>query len=536
MRSRSRSRRPRAHRHAARPVMESLEQRLQLSHLAAIGVSNDLVHRASALSREVSRRHLVSQGFHGSASLDLRSAPAAHQRLHSVLFAGRAGRGARLVHRMSTPSSSTVTATSTQFSIGNDFAFGAALQTDGKIIVAGTDGLWSGSPGLFAVARYNPDLSLDTSFGSGGKQTASIGKRITSYGFATTIDNNAGANRGKILVAGTAYSTSYKGSNYADFAIARFTTSGALDTTFGGGKGYISTNASTVTAGNDQIFSVAIDRQDRIVAAGVATNGSYQVPTLARFTASGVLDTSFNAGGPQPGIVRLDFGQNAQASAVTIDGNGNYVIVGSLQSGFLPRMSTGPFQSGGVFVARYTPAGVLDTTFGNHGVFFSSTLTGSSDANGFSAVAIDAAGNIVASGSAAPISEGTFGNLVARFTPNGTLDPTFGGGNGWVKVQGLVGGDSIAIQPDGAIVTGGSAGDANGDYGFALERFLPDGSIDTSFNGTGLLIYVFPHSDNGDIQSTRGMVLTPSGKIVLAGRHNTPSSTLEVWGVISVQP
>ena len=187
-----------------------------------------------------------------------------------------------------------------------------------------------------------------------------------------------------------------------------------------------------------------------------------------------MLDTSFNASGPRPGVVRLDFGHDAEASAVTVDGNGNYVVVGSLQgNGVPPRGSTGPFQSGGVFVARFTPAGVLDTTFGNNGVVFFNSLTGSSDYNGFRAVAIDATGNIVAPGNASPINAGTFGNLVARFTPNGALDPTFGGGNGWVKVQGLVGGDSIAIQPDGAIVTGGTAGDTTATMGSPLNVSCP---------------------------------------------------------------
>lgn len=533
MRPISLTRRPPPRRHAARPRVESLEQRLQLSRVSTVGLALAHLHHDRPSSTAAFARLRASDGWRGALPPQHAAFNPAHRNPLEASPLHQARGGADLtMSSLSSPSTPTVTATSTQFSTGNDHAFGVQIQANGKIIVAGTASLWSGS-GLFALARYNPDLSLDATFGSGGKQTASFGKKVASYGYATKIDTNAAANLGKIIVAGTAYSTSYRGSNYTDFAIARFTTNGALDATFGGGKGYITTNTSTVTPGNDEIFSVAIDGQDRIVAAGVATNGSHQVPTLARYTSSGVLDTSFNAGGPQRGVVRLDFGQDAEAAAVTVDGNGNYVVVGSLHGGFIPRISIGAFQSGGVFVARYTPAGVLDTTFGSNGVVFFNTLTGADDYNGFSAVAIDSAGNIVASGSAAPISEGIFGNLIARFRPDGTLDPTFGGGSGWEKVQGLIGSDSIAIQPDGKIVAGGTAGDANENYGFAIQRFLPDGSIDTSFNGTGLLMYLFPNPN--DIQPTHGMALGASGNIVLAGWHMTPSSRV-MWGVINVQP
>ena len=175
MRLTSRPHRTLPHRRAARPRVESLEQRLQLSHVSTVGLAVGHLHHDRALPKVVSVRHEATDGWRGSLSPGHKSTHVVHQILLGAPSAAQAGRGARLVHRMSTPSSPTVTATSTQFSIGNDYAYGAAIQTDGKIVVAGTDGLWS--QGLFAVARYNPDLSLDTSFGSGGKQTACIGNR-----------------------------------------------------------------------------------------------------------------------------------------------------------------------------------------------------------------------------------------------------------------------------------------------------------------------------------------------------------------------
>jgi uncharacterized delta-60 repeat protein len=430
------------------------------------------------------------------------------------------------------PSSPTVTATSTVFN-GGDYAYGAGIQAVGKIVVAGTT-RQSSSSGMFAVARYNPDLSLDTSFGTGGKQTTALTPRVASYGFSMAIDANAGANLGKIVVAGTTYSTSYKGSQYTDFAVARYTTAGVLDTSFGGGKGFVTTNTSSAQTGNDEVFSVTIDGQDRIIAAGTASNGSYQVVTLARYTSSGALDTSFNHVGRQPGVVTLDLGQNAEASGVLVDANGNYLIVGSLKGAFYPPLTESPAGSNGVFVARFTPAGALDPTFGTNGVVSFASMTGNGDLDEFRALTLDASGNIVVVGDAQPAIPGNIqANVVARFTPTGALDTTFGGGKGWIEVQGLERGDSVAIQPDGAIVEGGYADDGTGNYGFAVQRFLSDGSIDTSFNGTGILIYVFPSPNN--VQPARGLALGSSGNIVLAGWHDTTTSA-PVWGVLNIQP
>src|SRR5206468_1284101 len=74
--------------------------------------------------------------------------------------------------------------------------------------------------------------------------------------------------------------------------------------------------------------------------------------------------------------------------------------------------------------------------------------------------------------------------------------------------------------------------------GFAAERLLPDGSLDTSFNGTGQFEYTFPNPDN--VQTPRGLALGANGNIVLAGWHNSyvPGSgtTPPAWGVVEIQP
>ena len=158
-------------------------------------------------------------------------------------------------------------------------------------------------------------------------------------------------------------------------------------------------------------------------------------------------------------------------------------------------------------------------------------LTGVGDADHFNAVALDADGNIIAAGYANDTATGDQNwTLVARFTPSGALDPNFGGGTGWVKADGLWRGMSVAIRPGGEIVVGGS--DISNNFG--VQQFRPDGSLDTSFHGTGTLIYAFP-SLEGNATPARGLALGPNGNIVLAGTVEGATGGYD-WGVVSITP
>ena len=165
----------------------------------------------------------------------------------------------------------------TNFLIGDDFAFGVALQADGKIIAAGLAG---GLGGRVALARYNEDGTLDTSFSGDGRLTTNFtaGDDRADH-VAVQADTS-------IIVAGTAGTF---GRN-ARFALVRYTPSGTLDTTFSG-DGKLTTN---FTAGFDGAFAVEVQPSDqRIVAVGAAG------PTmgLARYSPGGTLDTSFSGDG-----------------------------------------------------------------------------------------------------------------------------------------------------------------------------------------------------------------------------------------------
>src|SRR6266851_5017874 len=105
-----------------------------------------------------------------------------------------------------------------------------AIQSDGKIVVAGTDVFL----GRIIVARFNADGSLDTTFGN-------LGKVTTAFDVVNTVTAVAIQSNGKIVVAGSAYASNERDPLTGELfppisvAVARFTASGALDSTFGSG-------------------------------------------------------------------------------------------------------------------------------------------------------------------------------------------------------------------------------------------------------------------------------------------------------------
>jgi uncharacterized delta-60 repeat protein len=136
----------------------------------------------------------------------------------------------------------------------NDFdAVGAlALQSDGKIVAAGMT-VVNMAPN-FAVARYNSDGTLDSTFGVGGKVITAFGGPAQAFGVAIQSD-------GKIVAAGFAHVNA----NF-DFALARYNSNGTLDTTFGtGGKKKTAFGVPSVA----QVNSVTIQRDGKIVAVGI---------------------------------------------------------------------------------------------------------------------------------------------------------------------------------------------------------------------------------------------------------------------------
>src|SRR5262249_9448672 len=144
----------------------------------------------------------------------------------------------------------------TDFASGNDFGQGVAIQADGKMVVAGfSQNLQNPANTDFALTRYNPDGSLDITFGTGGKVTTDFGSTSDkALGVATQAD-------GKIVAAGE----SVDASNVSRFALARYNPDGSLDTGFDG-DGKVTTDVGSSFGEYAVANAVAIEADGTIVA------------------------------------------------------------------------------------------------------------------------------------------------------------------------------------------------------------------------------------------------------------------------------
>ena len=174
-------------------------------------------------------------------------------------------------------------------------AYGIALQSDGKIVVAGT------ARNGFALARFNPDGSLDPGFDEDGKLTTSFAANAAGADVAVQPDQ-------KIVVAGTAGT---------DFALVRYNPDGSLDPGFDH-DGIVTTTFGITATGS----GIVIQPDDRIVVAGTAGSDF----AVARYNPDGSLDSGFDF----DGVVTTSFGTKAVAAGVVLQPDGKIVLAGTV--------------------------------------------------------------------------------------------------------------------------------------------------------------------------------------------------------------
>lgn len=162
-----------------------------------------------------------------------------------------------------------------------DEATSVALQSDGKIVVAGY--AFNGSTFEFALARYNTNGSLDTTFATTGKMTTDVGFG-DDFGQAVAIQSD-----GKIVVSGG----SDAGSGSGDFAVVRYDATGITDGSFGSG-GVVVTDFASGGATNN---GMAIQTDGKIVLSGGLDNGSDIDFVTVRYNSDGSLDLTFSVDG-----------------------------------------------------------------------------------------------------------------------------------------------------------------------------------------------------------------------------------------------
>jgi uncharacterized delta-60 repeat protein len=192
----------------------------------------------------------------------------------------------------------------TDFNLDDDAANGVVIQPDAKIVAVGYANMGTFD---FALARYNTNGTLDSTFDGDGKVTTSFGSTDTGDGIALQSD-------GKIVASGSANI-----SGNIDFALARYNTNGSLDTTFSGdGK------VTSDFGGTDHASAVGIQPDGRILAGGyvVTAEGDF---ALARYTVNGSPDTIFGGG---DGEVTTDFGGYDIAHGMAIRADRRVVLAG----------------------------------------------------------------------------------------------------------------------------------------------------------------------------------------------------------------
>jgi uncharacterized delta-60 repeat protein len=316
------------------------------------------------------------------------------------------------------------------------FAYSVAIQSDGKIVVGGDGGF------VFALTRYTAAGALDTTFGTGGKVTTAIGTQSSIQSIAIQSD-------GKIVAAGYTEAV-------GDFAVARYTTAGALDTTFGGGDGIAITD---FFGDDDRASSMKLQSDGKIVVAGYSYDLDLAVNfALARYTTAGALDTSFDSDGLVTNLHDCSCGFNAMG----IQPDGKIVATASGEDIYLARYNTNGSLIGSVGATNV--GGTTDTSY---------------------ALTTDAAGGILIAGSTISSGNGDF--FVAKYLSSGTLDPMFDNGDGIIVTN--MGSNSdiahaVAIQPNNGIILGGSQGDF-GAKQFAVARYIGQGATAANVNVGG---------------------------------------------------
>ncbi|HEY7313998.1 MAG TPA: hypothetical protein VH643_31905 [Gemmataceae bacterium] len=345
---------------------------------------------------------------------------------------------------------------------------------------------------------------LDPTFGAGGTVLNSTGTHSQSLTDVISLPD------GKLLAAGYMNSTSSGGS--VDFAAARYNANGTLDTSFGsGGLATVDFKGSS-----DRATAVAVQpgTGGKILLAGTAQDKSGDVFGVVRLNSNGTLDTTFGAKGSGGKVTVSPVSRVAnEVYDMAVLSDGRFILAGLTKN-------LGSNANGSITLARFNANGTLDTKFGNNGLVVSSIAvrdSGSPDQHAVR-VAVDASGRIVVTATTANSPQDF---LVARFNGNGSLDTTFGAAQTGVVRTDILGGSvdtarSLALQGDDKIVVGGLASGVN-DGLLALARYNPDGTLDITFDGDGIVtadaVPGYPSGAEAD-----ALVVQPDGKIVTAGQ------------------
>jgi uncharacterized delta-60 repeat protein len=353
------------------------------------------------------------------------------------------------------------------------------IDSDGNLLyIAGVDS--SLTKGL--VMPH--DSAMDKSFDYDGKVSVDIG--LYPKGSDVTIQPD-----GKIILVGYGWNSITSD----DFVVLRFNTDGSLDQSFGeGGK------VVTDFGWTDRAYAVTLQPDNKILVIGYVYVNNTNNIGIARYNPDGSLDQSFDGDGKltTAGINVQDMGH----MGIKLQSDNKIVAVGTCfnEIGYV------------ILIARFNSDGSPDLSFDGDG-FVTEGIRNYT--LGYDVV-IQPDQKILVSGFATDYTNNTMGFVVARINPDGSLDESFQGGGISLTDVGLANdsslGRAIDIQIDQKFISVGNTNDH-----FAMVRYNPDGSLDTSFNGDGIVL--------NDTMIGQDVRIQPNGKILVAGTSGSNGNT-----------
>lgn len=360
---------------------------------------------------------------------------------------------------------------------------------------------------IMSTAVYSQSGGLDASFGTGGKVVTSISSGADkAYAVALQPD-------GKIITAGmTTNSVTGK-----DFACVRYNIDGSLDSTFGNGGIVIN---DIQIGSEDVVYSMAIQADGKILLAGYSDDGTNKNAAIIRLDTNGILDTSFGIAGK----VLTDFitGRADEIKTIKI-----HTITGNLIVGGTSALTSTNSQA---VIARYTPNGLLDTTFNTTGKVLLANASGSGTYYYvIEDLTVKSNGKIAAMGwinqQGLQWSANHYG---CRVNSNGTMDTSFST-DGLIVTNGGFNSDdksfSMILKSDDSVLFSGGGHLSTLEYDYFLGLINPSGS---SVAGKALFDYGVLVKD-----IAYGMGVDSTGKIILAG-SNITSVTSSTFGIARV--
>ena len=337
------------------------------------------------------------------------------------------------------------------------FAIGRPIAVpDGRIVVPGTR-LSSPEPAHISLRRLNANGTPDPGFGNNGVVDTFVGHASRAEVVVRQPDD-------KLVVAGFA-DVAPGFAVPRELALVRYLPNGTLDSGFGDGGVVVS-----ALRGHHSVAAVALQPDGKIVAVSDATPD----PLVVRFNPDGSGDTTFGWGG----IVGIGdhFGDSARPHVV-VQADGKLVL-GASGPRRNDNVGDAVFQ-----VARLTPAGSRDATFGDNGMVTTDFGFGTDRQSWLRGLVLRPGGKLLAAGSTQdPDGRELF--ALARYNPDGALDSSFGTGGRVTRAMPSTNPFTVrafTTQPQGAVTLGGIDGSRA-----VLARFGPAGGFDTSFGSGGV--------------------------------------------------